>query len=174
MGQKDRWTEVPSAINRYRETVMGLQGAEAGEMQHVIQLRITFARRQGESLAAVQPAEELLAFEESRSGNKSVPYMRAAQTAAGVYQSSGNLERALALRREIISIADTTLRANDPQRGYVRNGAAVTYAHAGRFDEAELLAAEAKTFGERIGDKGFPSVIEQIRAIKRGKGGAQQ
>jgi len=71
--------------------------------------------------------------------------MRAAQTAASVYQSSGNLERALALHREIVSIADLTLRANDPQRGFVRINAAIAYAHARRFDEAERLAAEAQT-----------------------------
>jgi len=136
-------------------------------MEQVFQLRIEFGRRQPESAAAVRPAEDLLAFEESRSGNRSAPYMRAAQTAASVYQSSGNLERALALHREIVSIADLTLRANDPQRGFVRINAAIAYAHARRFDEAERLAAEAQTFGEPTGNKMFASQIDQIRMMKR-------
>ena len=54
--------------------------------------------------------------------------MRAAQTAAGVYQFSGDLERALALHRQIIGIADLTLSPNDASRGTVRISAAFAFA----------------------------------------------
>ena len=111
---------------------------------------------------AVQTAEELLAFEESLSGTTSAPYMRAAQTAAGVYQSSGNPARALALHRQIVAIADLTLSSNDAQRGFVRITAAFAFANARQFDEAERLANEAVAVGERM----FAPQADQLRQMK--------
>jgi len=97
--------------------------------------------------------------------------MRAAQTAAGVYQSSGNPERALALHRQIVAIADLTLSPNEAQRGFVRINAALAFANARQFDEAERLANEAVSIGERVRPaqtKLFASQADQIRRLKTG------
>src|SRR5439155_12743307 len=148
--QKNRWGEAPAAMERYRENLVQARGAETSELEQVMKMRIEFARARGASGEAVQAAEELLAFEESLSGTTSAAYMRAAQTAAGVYQFTGNPERALALHRQIISIADVTLSPNEAQRGYVRINAAFAFANARQFDEAERLANEAVAVGERM------------------------
>ena len=132
-------------------------------------LRIEFARARGAPAEAVQIAEELLAFEESLSGTTSVPYMRAAQTVANVYQSTGNPERALPLRRQIVTIADLSLSLNDAQRGFVRIDAAFAFANTRQFDEAERLANEAVAVGERMHPqqtKLFAPQVEQIRRMK--------
>jgi len=144
------------------------QGAETSELEQVIHLRIDFARARAAQAEAVQGAEELLALEESLSGTTSLAYMRAAQTAANVYQSSGNLERALALHRQIIAIADMTL-ANEPERGSVRINAAFALANARQFEEAERLANEAIAVGERMRPPRsnlFVPTVEQIRRVK--------
>jgi len=169
IGQKDRWGEAPAAMERYRENLVLTRGAETSDLEQVMNLRIEFARARGASGEAVQGAEELLAFEESLSGTTSAAYMRAAQTAAGVYQSTGNPERALALHRQIVAIADVTLSPNEAQRGYVRINAAFAFASARQFNEAERLANEAVAVGERMRPpqtKAFAAQADQIRRMK--------
>jgi hypothetical protein len=169
IGQKDRWAEAPAAIERYRENLVLANGAETSDMENVMTLQIEFARARGAPAEAVQTAEELLAFEESLSGTTSANYMRAAQTAANVYQTTGNPERALALHRQIVAIADLTLSPNEAQRGHVRINAAFAFANARQFDEAEGLASEAVAAGERMRPpqaKLFASQVEQIRRMK--------
>jgi tetratricopeptide (TPR) repeat protein len=167
IGQKDHWVEVPAAMERYRENLVLARGAETSDLEQVMNLRIEFARARGAPGEAVQIAEELLAFEESLSGTTSAPYMRAAQTAANVYQYAGNPERALALHRQIVAIADLTLSPNEAQRGLVRINAAFAFANAGQFDEAERLANEAVAVGERMRPpRLFAPQVEQIGRMK--------
>jgi len=169
IGQKDRWGEAPAAIERYRENLVLAQGPETRDLEQVMNLRIEFARARSAPGEAVQTAEELLAFEESLSGTTSAPYMRAAQTAASVYQSAGNPERALALHRQIVAIADLTLSPSDPQRGYVRINAAFVFANARQFDDAGRLVNEAIAVGERMRPPQsnlFEPQADQIRRIK--------
>jgi len=136
-------------------------------MEQVIQLRIDLAAASGSHADALQGAEDLLAFEESLSGTTSVRYMRAAQTAANVYQAGGRPERALALHRQIISIADLTLPPSDPQRGHLRINAAFAFANARRFDDAEQLANEAAAVGGQTQPPNlFASQVERIRQMK--------
>jgi len=95
--------------------------------------------------------------------------MRVAQTAANAYQSTGNTERALALHRQIVAIADLTISPNEPQRGSVRINAAYAFARAQRFEEAERLANEAVAIGERMRPPQanlFAPQVEQIRRMK--------
>lgn len=167
IGQKDRWAEAPAVIERYREALVAAQGGETGELEQVMHLRIEFARARGAQADAVQSAEELLALEESLSGTTSGPYLRAAQTAANLYQSGGNLERALALHRQIVAIADLTLPANEAQRGSVRMNAAFAFANARRFDEAERLANEAVSVGERLRPPQTNLFARQLDQIRR-------
>jgi tetratricopeptide (TPR) repeat protein len=167
--QKDRRGEAPAAIERYRENLVLAGGAETSDLEHVMNLRIEFARARGAPGEAVQIAEELLAFEESLSGTTSANYMRAAQTVANAYQSTRNPERALALHRQIVAIADLTLSPNEAQRGFVRINAAFAFANARQFDEAEGLANEAVSVGERMRPpqtKLFTPQVEQIRQMK--------
>jgi hypothetical protein len=169
IGQIDRWGEAPAAMERYRENLVLARGAETSDLEQVMNLRIEFARARAAPGEAVQTAEELLAFEESLSGTTSAPYMRAAQTAANVYQSTGNPERALPLHRQIVAIADLALSSNDPQRGFVRINAAFAFANVRQFDEAERLANEAVAVGKRMRPpqtKLFAPQIEQIRRMK--------
>jgi hypothetical protein len=169
IGQKDRWGEAPAAMERYRENLVLARGAQTSDLEQVMNLRIEFARARGAPAEAVQTAEELLAFEESLSGTTSTPYMRAAQTLANVYQSTGNPERAPALHRQIVAIADLTLNPNEAQRGFVRINAAFAFAKARQFDEAEGLANEAVAVGEGMRPpqtKLFAPQVEQIRRMK--------
>jgi hypothetical protein len=167
IGQKDRRGEAPAAMERYRENLILTRGAESSELEQAMHLRIDFARARGARGEAVQAAEELLAFEESLSGVTSAPYMRAAQSAAGVYQYSGDVEGALALHRKIIGIADLTLSPNDAQRGAVRISAAFALAGARRFDEAERMAKEAVAVGEgmRPPRREFAAQLAEIQRL---------
>jgi len=169
MAQRDRWGEAPAAIGRYQQAVVDANGPESSAMKQVIHLRLEFARARGAQAEAVRSAEDLLALEESLSGNTSQPYMHAARTAAGAFESAGNRERALAMHRQIVKIADLTLRADDLQRADVRMAAASVFASARQFDEAERLAGEAVTIAAGAKPpppRVFAGQLEQIRRMK--------
>jgi hypothetical protein len=169
MGQNDRWGDAALAIDRYRDNVVAAQGIDTAGMVQVQQLRIELAQIKGAHEEAVQKAEELLALEESLSGITSTPYLHVAQTAANVYQSSGKMDRALALHGQIVAIADRTLPARDAQRGFLRMNAAMAFARARQFDQAERLANEAIAVGEALYPPRtdvFRSQAEQIQKMK--------
>jgi hypothetical protein len=171
MGQKNRWGDAALAIDRYRDGVVAAQGAETSGMVQVQQLRIELAQSKGAHEEAAQKADELLALEESLSGSTSTPYLRAAQTAAGVYQSNGKLERALELHRQIVAIGDRTLQPGDAQRGFLRLNAAQVFAGARQFDEAERLADEAVAIGQSLHPPqpdSFRGQADEIRKLKAG------
>jgi hypothetical protein len=138
-------------------------------MEQVLQLRIDLARAKGAPEEAVQSAEEGLALAETLSGATGAPYLRAAQSAATVYQSAGNLGRSLVLQRQIVSLADLTLPASDAQRGFVRLNAAMAFALGRQFDEAERLADEAVAVGQTMRPPRtdlFARQAEQIHKMK--------
>jgi tetratricopeptide (TPR) repeat protein len=167
IGQKDRWGEAPAAIEQYRENLVLTRGAETSELEQVMNLRIALARARGAREDAAQAAEELLAFQESLSGNTSAGYLRAAQTAAGVFQYSGDPEKGLALYRQIIGIADVTLSGNDERRGSVRISAAFAFVSARRFDEAERMANEAIAVAEGMRPARGELLAPQVGEIRR-------
>src|SRR5579871_550302 len=150
MNRKERAGDAALAIDGYRESVIATHGVDTNAMIQVLQLRIELARAQQTPEQAARAAEDMLAVEESLSGNSSAPYLQAAQTAAEVFRTSGKTEQALALYREIAAIADRAISPNDPRRGFVRMNAAMAFATAGQFDEAERLAAEAIAAGEAM------------------------
>jgi hypothetical protein len=173
MGQKDRWGDAALAIDRYRDNVVAAQGADTAGMMQVQQLRIELAQIKGAHEEAEQKAEELLALEESLSGATSSSYLRAAQTAANVYQSSGKMDRALALHGQIVAIADRTLSARDAQRGFLRMNAAMAFATARQFDQAERLANEAIAVGEALYPPRPDLFRSQAAQIEKMKANAQ-
>lgn len=169
MEQKNRWGDASLATDRYRESILAAQGADTSGMVQVQELEIELAQIKGAPEEALEKAEELLTFEESISGPTSTPYLQVAQTAAGVYQAAGKMDRALALQRQIVAIADGTLPANDMQRGSLRMNAAMTFAMAQQFDEAERLANEAIAVGQRLRPpqtEMFQQQVQQIQQMK--------
>src|SRR5260370_40592838 len=98
--------------------------------------------------------------------------MCVAQSAANVYQSTGTPERALALHRQIVAIADLTISPNEPQRGSVRINAAFAFARARRFEEAELLANEPVAVGGRRPPPQPSLVAPQVEKTRRMKNAA--
>jgi hypothetical protein len=173
MRQKNRWGDAALAIDRYRDSVVASQGADTAGMVQVQRLEIEFAQIKGARDEAEQKAENLLTFEESLSGTTSGPYLQAAQTAASVFQSSRKIDRALALHREIVAIADRTFPANDVQRGLLRMNAAMALAGARHFEEAERLANEAVTIGQNLRPPRTDLFQRQAEQIQRMKANAQ-
>jgi hypothetical protein len=168
IGRKDRAGDASLAIDRYRESLAVAHGAETSGMVEVQRLRIELARAKGAPAEAVQGADSLLAVEESLSGATSAPYLRAAQTAAEVYRMSGQMDRALALYRQIVAIADLAVPTNDAQRGFVRMNAAMAFASARQFAEAERLSQEAIAVGQTMRPPRadlFRSQAEQIQRM---------
>ena len=173
IGQKNRWGDASLAIDRYRDSVVACQGADTAGMVQVKRLEIEFAQIKGAREEAEQRAEELLTFEESLSGTTSRPYLQVLQTAASVFQSTGKIDRALALHGQIVAIADRTLPANDIQRGFLRMNAAMAFAGARQFDEAERLANEAIAAGRNLHPPRTDMFERQAEQIQRMKANVQ-
>ena len=169
MQQQDRWAEVPGAIERYRNALTTARGAGTGWLEEVLRLNIDFERTHGSQARALSAAQDLLSLEESLSGNTSEPYLRAAETLAELYESAGDPERALPLRRQTVSIADLVFRANDARRGFIRVQVALALARQRQFDEAEHLANEAVAIGQTMRPPQpnlFAPQLEQVRRMK--------
>ena len=171
--QKDRLGDAALAIDRYRESVTASQGAETNAMVPVQQLRIELARAKGAPEEAARAAEEMLALEESLSGDTSAPYLTTAQTVAEVFRGSGKTDRALPLYRQIAAIADLSIPANDARRGFVRMNAAMALASAGQFDEAERIAQEAIAAGDAMHPPRGEMFRSQAAQIQRMKAAAE-
>jgi hypothetical protein len=179
IGQRARWAEAPAAIERYRTLLIAAHGAESGNLADALHMTIDFERNRHASPMSLSPAEDLLALEESLSGTTSEPYLRALQTLAQVHDYNGDRQRSLALRLQMVALADRVFNANDPQRGSVRTEVAHALAVQGQFDEAERLAAEAVAIGQAMKGQGpwnqqFDRTLEQIRRMRAAqqKGGA--
>jgi len=132
-------------------------------------LNIDFERTHGSQARALSAAQDLLSLEESLSANTSEPYLRAAETLAELYESAGDPERALPLRRQTVSIADLVFRANDARRGFIRVQVALALARQRQFDEAERLANEAVAIGQTMRPPQpnlFAPQLEQVRRMK--------
>jgi tetratricopeptide (TPR) repeat protein len=173
IGQKDRLADAGLAIDRYRESLVLTQGIETRAMEQVHQLRLDLSRAKGVPEETAKWAEELLEFEESLSGTTSMPYLQAVQTAAGAFQSIGKTDRAVALHRQAVAVADQSLPSTDAQRGMVRMNAALALAVAGQFDEAERLAQEAMALGQAMRPPRADMFRGQAEQILRMKAAAE-
>lgn len=167
--QQRRWSEVPTALERYRNALTSTRGSGTGWLEEVLQLTVEFERARGSQERVVTAAQELLALEESLTGRTSEAYLHAAERLAEAYQATGDSGAELPLRLQAVAIADLVATANDGRRAFTRINAAMALARQGQFDEAERLANEAVAIGQRLRPPQpnmFAAQLEEIARMK--------
>jgi tetratricopeptide (TPR) repeat protein len=170
MDQPDRQGDVPAAIAKYRDNLTDANGPESASLAEPVRMKIDFALSQSQWQKAAASARDLLELQESLTGNTSTPYLDDLQTAARVYEASGDIVRALTLRRQAVTIADLLTTSNkDWRRSQTRMGVALTLAQLGQFDEAVSLGEEAVALQQPPHAPGLPLTqqLEQIRQMKQ-------
>jgi tetratricopeptide (TPR) repeat protein len=168
--QPERLSEVPAAIEQYRQVLIEANGPGSGTLAEPLRMSLEFARVHSQWAHAAELARALLTLQESLSGNTSDPYLGDLQTVARMYQAAGDSARALPLFRKAITLADLLATPNNDWRGVqTRMDAAFALAAAGQFDEAETLAEEAVALQRTMRNPGPPveQQLEQIRQMKR-------
>jgi hypothetical protein len=155
------WAYAEPAIDRYRAAVFAASGTDSGRAQDALHMAIRLDQGRKAWPRAIIEAQDLVANEARFNGTASSAYYHALETAAGVYEASGNLAAALPLVRRQVEVADQVFEA--PQRACARVNASNVLARTGQFDEAERLAAEAAAL--------VPSDAAQLDAIRRMKAG---
>lgn len=167
LNQQQRWTEVPAALERYRNTLVDANGAGTGRMEEALRLTFDIANSQQSHAQALTVAQEMVALEESLSGNTSEPYLNALETLAQAREQNGDRAGSLPLRTRAIEIADLVYGPDDLRRALTRMTAAWTFANQRQFAEAEKLAAEAIEIGAASKQSGnFTNQLAQIRQIE--------
>jgi tetratricopeptide (TPR) repeat protein len=149
MRRADRRDAVAAAIGRYGAIVAAARGADAGT-KAVLDRTIDFEGSSNSLERAIFLLQERLRLEESLSGNTSQPYLNALGVLVSLYERSGDHERVLQIHRQMIAIADLVAMPNDQQRARIRMNAAVAFATARQFDEADRLAAEAMAIAKGL------------------------
>ena len=163
--QRDRWNEVPAAIERYRSVLISANGADSGQLAEPLRISMEFEQRSGDRQNAIATAQKLLKFQESLSGNTSEPYLTDLQNAARAYESAGDTQGALPLLRQAVTISDLLGGTpNDWRRAGTRSELAFALARAGQFDEAETVMQEAARLAQPAGQ--FAQQLQQIREMK--------
>jgi truncated hemoglobin YjbI len=174
MGQKDRWNEVPAALEKYRDLLASSNGADSGTLAQPLRMKLEFQRSHSQWEPAQSSGRELLELQESLSGNTSDPYLRDLLTVARVYTAAGDPTTALPLYRKAIAIADlVSTPNNDWNRPATRMETAQILASLKQFDEAVKLAEEAVAVA-KAGPNPQPYLsqqLEQIRQMKQQAGG---
>jgi hypothetical protein len=169
LSQSNHWNEAPATIKRYRDLLVSMHGAASGPLADSYHLTMQFQRMHGSHQETVATAQELVALEESLSGNTSEPYLRGLEGLAREYQSSGDVRRAIPLFRQTIAIADLVFAGANPQRAHLRMNAAMVLAQQRQFDEAEQLATDAVAIGQASRppqDDMFANQLAQIRKMR--------
>ena len=165
-----RNAEAAPAIERYRSALKASRGADTGWMEEPLRLTVELERGRNSPQAAILPAQNLVALEETLDGPTSEPLYRAAETLAQLYGSTGDSARALPLYQQTVAIADAVFRADDPRRGQSRTNAARLLIAEHRPDEAEVLVLEAIDLRKTTpagGRDALTQMLEQIRAMKK-------
>jgi tetratricopeptide (TPR) repeat protein len=167
MSQPGRANDVPAAIERYRDALLQAHGSDSAQTLEALRMTINFQRSQAQWQQAAISTQELLKQQESFTGNTSEPYLSDLEIAAGVYESAGDHQRALPLRRQAVTIADLVAapNANDWSRAWARISLARVLARLGQFDEAESVARQAVAL-----QKGLEADLAQIRKMKGARG----
>ena len=94
------------------------------------------------------------------------------ETLAEICDAGIDANRAVALRRQAVSIADLAYPATDARRGFVRINAAQVLARQGQFEEAERLVNEAITLSRQMRPP-QPAMFElQLQEIQNMKAAA--
>jgi tetratricopeptide (TPR) repeat protein len=171
--QRDRWNEVPAAIEQFRSVLIEANGPDSGKLVEPLRMKIDLERSHSNWEKAAASARDLLELQESLSGHTSEPYLTDLQTAASVYQASGDLVRALPLLRKSIAIADLLDTPNNAwRRSQTRMDTALALARLGQFDEAETLGEEAVALNQTMRTP-RPPLAQELEQIRRMKQAAQ-
>jgi hypothetical protein len=88
--QEDRLGEVPAAIEQYRRVLIEADGPDSGSLTKPLRMSIEFAHTRSQWSQADASARELLALQESLSGNTSEPYLGDLQLAARMHKYGDN------------------------------------------------------------------------------------
>lgn len=163
MNHKDRWNEVPAAMERYRAALIAANGADSGQLAEPLRMTLQFEQQSGQKQNAAAAAQQLLKLQEALSGNTSEPYFMDLQNAARAYLSTGDTQGAVPLLRQAVAVADV-LGENGWRRSSARVELALALARLGQFDEAESLAEEASRLAKPAGQ--FAQQLQQIRQMK--------
>jgi tetratricopeptide (TPR) repeat protein len=170
MNQPDRLGEAAAAIEQVRRVLTDANGPDSASLAEPLRMRIEFERRHSLWEKADGSVRELLELQESLSGNTSDAYLSDLQNAARVYEAAGAFDRALALLRRAVTIADLLDTPNNGwRRSQTRMEAAFALARLGQFDEAETLGEEAVALARspRIPRAPLAQQLEQIRQMKQ-------
>ena len=151
-----------AARHRRSSSLLAASGPDSESALEALRIRIRLHLRRELWARAILEAQDLVAAEEALSGSTSGRYLSALATEADVYRVSGNLESAADLMRRVVEIADRM--PDGAQRACVRATATPVLAGAGRFEEAERLAAEAAAL-----DSSFTPNLNAVRLMKAGK-----
>ena len=166
--QRDRWKDIPAAIDRYRNTLISAHGAGTGQMEKVLNMIIQNQNTGEPPEKVAAAAEDLLKLEESMSGPTSAAHLKAVETAASVFETA-NPKRAIQLRLRAVVLADLLAGPGSDYPAWVRRRSASSLAKLGRFDDAERLAREAVEIARRAhpSDKSqFEDLPDEIRKLK--------
>jgi len=170
MSQPDRASDVPAAIEQYRRALSDANGPDSGTLLEPLRMQAEFAQTHSQYENAEAAARELLALQETLSGNSSEAYFADLQAAARVYQAAGDLDRALPLFRKAIALADLLATPdNGWRRAETRMDVALALAHLNQFDEAEALGEEAVALEQtmRTPRTSLADQLLQIRSMKQ-------
>jgi hypothetical protein len=161
--QRDRWSEVPNVLERYRNLQIAAHGADTTHGKEALQLALDFERRRNNPGAALRVAQDMLALEESLSGKTSQPYLNALQTLA----HASDPDSALTIYLQRVAIADAAFSARDEIRAYTRVDAAQALARHRRFDEAEGLMDQAMVQAKNWSRQTITSFTQQREQIRQ-------
>ncbi|MDR3702425.1 MAG: hypothetical protein P4L56_22445, partial [Candidatus Sulfopaludibacter sp.] len=166
MGQKDRWGDVPAALEQYRDLLASSYGPDSGALAQPLRKKLEFERSHSQWQAAQASGRELLELQESLSGNTSEPYLADLQSVARAYTAAGDSPTALPLFRKAIAIADlVSTPNNDWSRPATRMEAAQTLANLKQFDEAVKLAEEAVAVAKASTNQ-QPYLTQQLEQLR--------
>ena len=143
ISQRERWAEVPVALDHFRGLLIAAHGADSAPQKNALQMTIEFAYARNAPETALQTAMETARLEESLSGTASEAYLGELRTIAECQLRAGQPEASADTYLKRVAIADAGYAAGEMIRGYTRTDAAQALARQGQFDEAERLAAEA-------------------------------
>jgi tetratricopeptide (TPR) repeat protein len=170
MSQENRRNEVVGAIERYRNLLITARGEGTGWQEEALRMTIQLEDARGALARTVIAGQDLVALEESLSGSTSEPYLNALETLAGAYQAVGNMEQALALRRQAIGISDLVSTGNDTHRVATRIETAELLAQLDQLDEAKTMATEALAIVQTMRPPQVPqfrSRVEQVLKLQK-------
>jgi tetratricopeptide (TPR) repeat protein len=116
MNQPDRVGDVPAAIEQCRIVLTDANGPDSASLAEPLRFRIELALSHSQWQVAEASARELLALQESLTGNTGEFYLGDLQTAARVHEAAADPLRALPLRRQAVALAEEAVALQQTMR----------------------------------------------------------